>query len=110
MMKPFFVRTEVRNEKILKRVDPMEVARLSAIKNYTKITLIDDRSYLVRTSLASALKKFPPDMFVKINRAEVVSIFFIDEIAKEYLMMKDKTVPIARPYYKHVVAGIDIIE
>ena len=41
MLEPFFIRTEVKKEKVLKKVDPMQVARLSAIKNYTTITLIN---------------------------------------------------------------------
>ena len=110
MLEPFFIRTVVKKEKVLKRVDPMQVARLNAVKNYTKIFLIDDTVYTVRTSLVNALKNFPPEMFVKIDRAEVVSIFFIDEIAKDHLTIKDKPVSIARSYYKYVVAGINIIE
>jgi DNA-binding LytR/AlgR family response regulator len=110
MLEPFFVRTEIMNEKILKKVDPMEVTLLSVDKNYTKIVLIDGKEYTVRTSLVNALKNFPPWMFVKIGRAEVVSVFHIDNIAKDHLIMNDKTVPIARAYYKYVAAGINIIE
>jgi DNA-binding LytR/AlgR family response regulator len=110
MLEPFFVRTEIKSEKVLKKVDPMQVARLTVEKNYTKIHLIDESIYMVRTSLVNALKNFPPEMFVKIDRAEVVSIFFIDEIAKDHLMMNGKTHNIARAYYKYVVAGINIIE
>ncbi|HEY4967543.1 MAG TPA: hypothetical protein VII28_14155 [Puia sp.] len=62
MLEPFFVRTVVKKEKVLKRVDPMQVAGLSTEKNYTKIILIDDTAYIVRMSLANALKHFPPDM------------------------------------------------
>ena len=110
MLEPFFIRTDVKKEKVLKRVDPMQVARLRTVKNYTKIFLIDDTVYTVRTSLVNAMKNFPPEMFVKIDRAEVVSIFFIDEIAKDHLIMNGKTVSIARSYYKYVAAGIKIIE
>ena len=110
MLEPFFIRTEVKKEKILKKVDPMQVARLSTVKNYTTITLINGTVYTVRTSLVNALKNFPPDMFVKVDRAEVVSIFYIDNIAKDHLIMNSKTVSIARSYYKYVVAGINIIE
>jgi DNA-binding LytR/AlgR family response regulator len=110
MLEPFFIRTVVKKEKVLKRVDPMQVARLSTVKNYTKITLTDDTFYSVRTSLVNALKNFPPEMFVKIDRAEVVSIFYIDNIAKDHLIMNGKTVSIARSYYKYVVAGINLIE
>jgi DNA-binding LytR/AlgR family response regulator len=110
MLEPFFVRTEVKREKVLKKVDPMQVARLSAVKNYTTIYLIDDTAYTVRTSLVNALSNFPPGMFVRINRAEVVSVFHVDNITKDYLIMNGKTVSIARSYYKYVVAGINIVE
>ena len=110
MLEPFFVRIDVKQEKVLKRVDLMQVARLTAVKNYTTISLIDGKSYKVRTSLVNALKYFPPDMFVKTDRGKVVSIFHIDDIRKDHLIMNGKTVPIARPYYKYVVAGISIIE
>jgi DNA-binding LytR/AlgR family response regulator len=110
MLDPFFIRTEVKKERVLKKVDPMKVARLSTVKNYTTIFLIDGTAYAVRTSLVNALKNFPPGMFVKIDRAEVVSVFYIDNIAKDHLIMNGKTVSIARSYYKYVVAGINIIE
>ncbi len=110
MLEPFFIRTEVKKEKVLKKVDPMQVARLSTVRNYTTIYLIDGTAYTVRTSLVNALNNFPPGMFIKIDRAEVVSVFYIDNIAKDHLIMNGKTVAIARPYYKHVVSGINIIE
>ena len=111
MLEPFFVRTVVKNEKILKRVDPMQVAGLSTVKNYTKIILLDDTSYMVRMSLVNALKKFPPDMFVKIGRAEVVSKYAIDHIARNQLIISGTTsLTISKSYYKYVVAGLNIIE
>jgi len=110
MLEPFFIRTEVKREKVLKKVDPMQVARLSTVKNYTTIYLIDGTSYMVRASLVSALNNFPPGMFIRIDRAEVVSVFHVDNIAKDHLIMNGKTVSIARSYYKYVVSGINIIE
>ena len=112
MLEPFFVKTLVKDEKVLKRVDPMQVAGLFTEKNYTKIILIDDTAYMVRMSLANALKKFPPGMFVKIDRATVVSKYAIDYIARDHLIITGTTisVTIARKYYKYVAAGINIIE
>ena len=110
MLDPFFVRTQVKKEKVLKKVDPMQVTRLSAKKNYTTISLIDGGTYTVRASLVSAMNNFPHGMFVKIDRAEVVSVFHIDNIAKDHLIMHGKTVSIARSYYKYVVSGIHIVE
>src|SRR4051794_34694404 len=110
MLTPFFVRTEVKKEKILKKIHPMQVVRLSAVKNYTTITLNNGRAYTVRSSLVNALSNFPPKMFVKMDRAEVVSVFYIDNITREHLIMGGKTVSIPRSYFKYVIAGINIVE
>jgi DNA-binding LytR/AlgR family response regulator len=89
----------------------MQVAGLSTVKNYTKIILIDETAYMVRMSLVNALKKFPPDMFVKIDRAVVVSKYAIDHITRENLLISGTTtINIARKYYKYVAAGLNIIE
>jgi hypothetical protein len=110
MLMPFFVRTKVNGEKVLKKVDPMRVTRLTAEKNYTTITLRDGLKYSVYSSLVNALSSFPQGMFIKINRADVVSVFHVDHITKEYLILDGQIVTIGRPYYKYVVAGISIIE
>ena len=110
MLEPFFVRINVDQEKVLKRVDLMQVVRLTAKKNYTTISLIDGKSYRVRSSLVNVLKFFPPGMFVKTDRGKVVSIYNIDNIAKDHLILNGKTVSIARAYHKYVVDGISIIE
>ena len=110
MLEPFFIRTTDKGGKILKKVDPMKVARLSTIKNYTDILLIDGTKYSVRTSLVNALNNFPSGMFIRIDRADVVSVFHVDNISKDHLIMNGKTVSIARSYYKYVVDGINIVE
>ncbi len=110
MLEPFFIKVDDKKEKVIKRVEIMQVVRLTAKKNYTTISLINDTSYSVRTSLVNALKYFPSGMFVKIARGKVVSIFYIDNIRKDHLIMNGNTVPIAPAYYKYVVAGISVIE
>jgi len=50
-------------------------------RNYTRIYLSDKTYYLVRSSLSRALKKLPPEMFIKIHQSLVAFIYFIDDIA-----------------------------
>lgn len=106
MLKPFFV----WQNKILKRVDPRQVICLSAEKNYTKIFLSDKTFYTVRSSLSGALKKLPPEMFIKIHRSLVVSIYFIDDIARDHLIIGGESIPIGREYYKTSILKLNIIE
>ncbi len=106
MLKPFFI----WQNKLLKRVDPAEVMCLSTIKNYTEIVLSDNSTYMVRSSLARAIKKLPPDMFIKIHRSLVVSIYFIDDIDRDHLIIAGEPIPIGRGFYKKAISQLNIME
>ena len=106
MLKPLFV----WQNKELKKVNPEEVMCLSTERNYTRIYLADKTFYMVRSSLLATLKKLPPDMFIRIHRSFVVSVYHLTSIHKGYLVMKDKALPVANRYYRSVLAKLNIIE
>lgn len=106
MSRPFFI----SQSKVLKRIDPAQVMCLLTVKNYTNICLADETIYMVRSSLSGAVKKLPPDMFVKIHRSTVVSINYIDDIARDHLIIKGVSMAIGRQYYKTFIKKLNIIE
>lgn len=105
MLKPFFV----RQKKVLRRINPADVIGLESVGNYTKIFLRDKTHCMVRATLTGALKKLPPDMFVKVHRSAVVSVYHIDRIHKDHLEIGPATVPIAKQYYKSFIKELVII-
>ncbi|HSZ32898.1 MAG TPA: LytTR family DNA-binding domain-containing protein [Puia sp.] len=106
MLKPFFI----RHKKVLKRIDPRQVMALSTEKNYTKVVFSDKSYYLIRSSLASAIKKLPPDMFVRINRSEVASIYYIDDIDRYNLFIGGAKGYIGKGFYKGFISKLTIME
>ncbi|NII28392.1 LytTR family transcriptional regulator [Pseudoflavitalea sp. X16] len=106
MLKPFFV----WQNKVLKRLKPEEVVCLVAEKNYTKIHLSNKTHCLVRSTLSGALTKLPPEIFIKIHRSCVVSIYFIDNIARDHLTISGEPLPIGRQYYRSVIKQLNIID
>lgn len=106
MLKPFFV----WHNKVLRKVNPVQVLYLSTERNYTKIVLIDNSYFLARTTLSAALKKLPPDIFIKIHRRFVASVYHLDSIQKYHLQIGEDTFPIGRQYYKSVITKLNIIE
>ncbi|WP_276483769.1 LytR/AlgR family response regulator transcription factor [Paraflavitalea pollutisoli] len=106
MQKPFFVWLK----KKLRRIDPEEVMALVTEGNYTKIFLSDQTHCMVRTTLTAALKKLPPDMFIRTHRSCAVSIFYINNIEKDCLTIGEHPIPIAKRYYKSVFEQLNIIE
>jgi DNA-binding LytR/AlgR family response regulator len=106
MLKPFFV----WQNKVLKRIDPEKVMWLYTERNYIKVFLSDKTYYMVRSSLSRALKKLPPGMFIKIHRSLAASIYFIDDIARDHLIIGGEPIPIGRQYYKTAIQQLNIIE
>ncbi|HMH33417.1 MAG TPA: LytTR family DNA-binding domain-containing protein [Puia sp.] len=106
MLKPFFV----RDKKVLKRIDPEQVMCLEAGRNYTWIYLSDGTAHLVRSTLSGTLKKLPSDIFIKIHRSLAVSVFFINDIARDHLIIGEKSIPIGRQYYSSAIRQLNIIE
>lgn len=106
MFYPFFV---WQNKK-LKNVDPEDVMCLATEKNYTRIVLSDKSYFLVRSSLSAALKRLPPKMFIQTHRSYAASIFYIDNVARDHLTVKDESIPISRQYYDAVIKQLNIIE
>jgi DNA-binding LytR/AlgR family response regulator len=106
MLHPFFV---WQNKK-LKSVNPEDVMCLVTEGNYTKIVLSNRTFHLVRSSLATALKSLPANMFIKTHRAYAASILYIDNIARDHLIVGGETIPIGRQFYNGLIAKIHIIE
>jgi DNA-binding LytR/AlgR family response regulator len=106
MLKPFFV----WQNKVLQRVNPADVVCLSSEGNYTRIYLSDKSYYMVRSTLSGALRKLPPDMFIKIHRSFAVSIYFIDTIDRDHLTIGEDPIPIGRQYYRQMIKQLNVIE
>lgn len=106
MLKPIFI----WQDKVLKKINPEEVVCLFTEENYTRIFLANKTFYLVRSSLSKALKKLPPDIFIKIHRSYVASVYHIDSIDKDHLLVGDEPIPIGKQYYKSLIDKLNIIE
>ena len=67
MLKLFFLFGKTKY--LTKELDPGDLMCLSTEKNYHKGVLSDKSFYMVRSSLSRAIKKLPPEMFIKIHRS-----------------------------------------
>jgi DNA-binding LytR/AlgR family response regulator len=106
MLMPFFV----RQDRMLVKVNPIDVVGLSTEGNYTRIFLSDKTYYLVRSTLSNALKKLSPDIFIKTHRSYAASVYYIDRVFKDHLLIGKEPIPIGKQYYKSVMSKLTIIE
>jgi DNA-binding LytR/AlgR family response regulator len=103
MMIPFFI----RYKEGLKRIDPSHVIRLESRGNYTNFVLTNNKIFTVRTTISAAMEKLREDIFIRINPATVVSVFFIDTIEKDHLTIGEKSFPIQKSYFESVVMHVN---
>jgi len=106
MMKPIFI---WQKQKPIKRIDPEKVLYLQTKGNYSRLYFPDKSFLIVRSSLFAALKKLPPDMFIRINESMAVSIYHIDNIRRDYLVLAGETKTIGRLYYHSVLEQLNVI-
>lgn len=111
--KPFFF----MDDRVLKRMDVNEIIYLEASNSYVKFFYHlgkdkkDDKFYLVRTTLDSALKKLPKNQFVQIHRSYAVALDLIVEIASDVLALKSGhgiVLPVSKQHYPGLLQKIEI--
>ena len=49
-------------------------------------------------------------MFIQTHRSYAVSIFFIDNIARDHFVVAGEAVPIGKQYYNKVINQLNIID
>jgi DNA-binding LytR/AlgR family response regulator len=91
------------------KIDPEEIICLYTVKNYTRIYMTGERYHMLRLTLSSALKKLPPELFVKISRSIAASVFFIDQVGKYYVFIDGKRAPMSKEFYKPLLEKLKII-
>ena len=89
---------------------PEEVMFLETVGNYTRIFISNDSYFEVRSSLTTAQKKLPNDIFIKIHRSYVVSIYYIQTIEKDHLVIDGITIPIGPQFYEPLIKKLNVIK
>ncbi|HET7001981.1 MAG TPA: LytTR family DNA-binding domain-containing protein [Puia sp.] len=104
-MIPFFI-WEDRN---LKKIDLMTITALKIEGNYTNVYFSDASYHMVRVSLKNALKLLPPDMFIRVSRNCAVSIYFINEIRPDEIIVQDQSVTVGKGYFESIKSQVKIL-
>ena len=66
----------------LKLVKFTDIACITAMKEYSKLTTKDNCKIIVRKSLKNWISILPPKSFLQIHRATIINIDYIDKIVK----------------------------
>jgi hypothetical protein len=105
MMKPFFI----RYNRALVKINPENVVFFDTEKNYTRIILTTDVYYMIRSTMLAMLKKLPPDIFIKVHRSYVVSVYHVDYVLRDHLQIRGNIIPVSKRFYGSIVNKLNVI-
>ena len=90
----------LRQDRLLKKINPDEIVYLEASKNYTKLYTADE-TYLARITLLEAMKLLPENKFLRVHRSFAVAADHIDVVKRDSLQLATipVEVPVSRMYY-----------
>ncbi|MFZ9943147.1 MAG: LytR/AlgR family response regulator transcription factor [Bacteroidia bacterium] len=91
-------------------VDLMEVARLQADDNYTKVYTADGKRYMVSRPLKDFERRLPEDVFVRPHKSHMLNMFFLKKYLNEdggIAVLKDGTrIPISKRKMSFFMAAV----
>ena len=96
-------------DRVLKKINPDDIHCLVTVGNYTNIFVAPDKRVMVRCTLNNALKKLPAGEFIKTNRSYAVSIYYIQEVARDHVKIEGIDIPLSKRYYKPLIAKLSVI-
>lgn len=88
-----FVKTEGR----FVRIKFEEILYIESIGDYLRIKTLKS-SYMVHSTIKAIEEKLPPDKFIKVHRAYIVSLSKIVDIEDNTIVVGDKVIPVSRAH------------
>ena len=80
-----------------------DILYLEAMKDYTRIVL-NDKQYLVLTTLSEMQERLPPRKFVRIHRSYIVHLDKVTAVTPRTVLVPTHELPIGK-LYKHALKG-----
>ncbi len=87
----------------------MTITALEIKRNYTNVYFSDASYHMVRVSLKNALKLLPRDIFIRVSRNCAVSIYFINEIKMDEIIVQDRSITVDKGYFDLIKSQIKIL-
>jgi DNA-binding LytR/AlgR family response regulator len=100
----FFIRSDGRYIKIAFA----DIVYLESVKNYVRI-VTTQKSWLVLMSLRQIEKELSSDMFCRVHRSYVVSLYHIISFDHEMVQLPNKQIPIGNRFRQALPGSVKIL-
>jgi DNA-binding LytR/AlgR family response regulator len=89
---------QLRSDYNTATLDIHKIVRIEGLEDYCKFFLIDGSFKIFRITMKKIASKLPENLFVRIHKSHIISIFHCESFNKSSVTIKLKTLPIGRVY------------
>jgi DNA-binding LytR/AlgR family response regulator len=84
-----------------------EIIYLQSQDKYVELITIDQKRFVVRSSLESFLLKFAPFNFIRVHKSYAINPVYLEEINGSVIVVNKTEIPIGRSYRDGLIRHID---
>lgn len=75
-----------------------DIKYIEGVKDYVKIKT-DRKSYLTKSTFKNILEKLPPEIFIRVHKSYIISLYEIESIERFRIKIAEKLIPVG-DFYK----------
>lgn len=98
-----FLKDALTYRKVLIR----EIMYVQAFKNYIEFTLLNESPIVLRSTLYKSMEMLPKALFKQVHRSFVVNLQHVELIGGDYVLVKDKNIPLGKSYRSEFMEAIN---
>jgi two-component system LytT family response regulator len=72
----------VQEQKQLLQLDPLKIAFIKTVGDYTRLTLITNQSYMLRQSLTRWEELLPTEIFFRVDRFRIINLSCVEKVER----------------------------
>jgi two-component system LytT family response regulator len=94
--------------RLLIRINSLDIFHIEAEDQYAKITTAT-ATHRINIALSRLESLLPEDLFCRVNRSFIVSIYHISRIEEDVVLVKEKEITIGKKYRDLLITRLKVV-
>jgi DNA-binding LytR/AlgR family response regulator len=98
----------IKENKLIKKIDCNDILWIEAMGDYVKIN-VQSKWYIVHATLKQLEDRLDPIKFMRVHRSYIVSLFKIDTVEENTILIGENSIPVAETYKAKFLSKIKLL-
>ena len=99
----------MKDKSRLVKITISDIAYVEAMDNYTVLYTVENKKYVISSTLKSMENKLDPEYFLRIHRGYIVNVENVLSIEDNFVNLGFKHLPIGKSYKKRFMEKIHLL-